>query len=308
MPHALHYTGQPLDRADHLREADIATLLSGPRLRVLPLWRGRHPVGPDGLPLWRAVPETPNPVFLGRDAAGWTWAAEDLSHLSAADPDAGERGPGPLDELPAQTRWLDLRAFGVMLPAALAATLAYARGILFWHAGHRFCGRCGASTEPGKGGHIRLCSNPDCAAPSFPRTDPAVIMLVTDGDHCLLGRQEKWPEGMVSTLAGFVEPGETLEEAVAREVAEEAGVRVGRVTYRASQPWPFPSSLMLGFWAEAETTAIQIDTRELADARWFHRSDLHHMGEVEDGASGWKLPRRDSISRWLIETWRDGAP
>ncbi|WP_404382538.1 NAD(+) diphosphatase [Caenispirillum salinarum] len=308
MPHALHYTGQPLDRADHLREEDIRTLLSGDRLRVLPVWRGRHAVGPDRMPLWRTRPEpgpaAEAPVFLGRDAAGITWATEDLSARPPADPDDKDRGPGPLAGLEAEAQWLDLRTFGVTLPAALAATLAYARGMIFWHAGHRFCGRCGAPTEVGRGGHIRLCTNTDCAAPSFPRTDPAVIMLVTDGDRCLLGRQAQWPDGMVSTLAGFVEPGETLEEAVAREVMEEAGIRVGAVTYRASQPWPFPSSLMLGFWAAAETTAITVDERELAHAAWFHRDDLAAMGEVGDGAPGWKLPRRDSISRWLIETWR----
>lgn len=252
--------------------------------------------------------ETSEPVFLGRDAGGYTWVTEDISHLPAADRDDNDRGPGRLDGLTADVRWLDLRGFGATLPAGLAATLAYARGMAFWHAGHRFCGRCGAPTEIGRGGHVRICSDSSCAAPSFPRTDPAVIMLVTDGARCLLGRQEKWPQGMVSTLAGFVEPGETLEEAVAREVMEEAGVRVGRITYRASQPWPFPSSLMLGFWAEAETTEIVVDERELADARWFHRDELRAMGEVGDGLPGWKLPRRDSISRWLIETWRDQAP
>lgn len=140
MPHALHYTGQPLDRADHLRETDIRALLSGDRLRVLPIWRGRHPVDGAGTPLWRTAPETSEPVFLGRDAGGYTWVTEDISHLPAADRDDNDRGPGRLDGLTADVRWLDLRGFGATLPAGLAATLAYARGMAFWHAGHRFCG------------------------------------------------------------------------------------------------------------------------------------------------------------------------
>ena len=132
-------------------------------------------------------------------------------------------------------------------------------------------------------------------------------MLVTDGDHCLLARQSGWPEGALSTLAGFVEPGETLEEAVAREVLEEAGVPVREVRYRGSQPWPFPSSLMLGFQATAADTALRIDGVELEFARWVHRDELAGFGEWGDGSTGPKLPRPDSISRWLIETWRGGA-
>lgn len=172
MPHALHYTGQPLDRADHLREDDIRALLSGDSVRVLPMWRGRHAVGSDLMPLWRSRVETLEPIFLGHDAAGQTWAVEDFSNLPPATADDMNQGPGVLDDLPPDVRWLDLRSFGVSLAANLGALLAYARGMVFWHASHRYCGRCGSRTESGRGGHIRLCTNPDCAAPTFPRTDP----------------------------------------------------------------------------------------------------------------------------------------
>jgi NAD+ diphosphatase len=149
---------------------------------------------------------------------------------------------------------------------------------------------------------MRICGNPACGRSHHPRTDPAVIMLVHDGDHCLLGRQPSWPPGMHSTLAGFVEPGESLEDAVAREVSEEAGIRVTGIRYHSSQPWPFPSSIMLGFYARAATTAIQVDGLELESAGWFHRDQLLNSPENEQ----FHLPRRDSISWRLIETWMRG--
>jgi len=182
--------------------------------------------------------------------------------------------------------------------------LAQTRGFAFWHRNHRFCGACGSPTDSRQGGHVRACANPDCGKQHFPRTDPAVIMLITrpgpDGGACLLGRQAVWPRGMVSTLAGFVEPGETLEQAVAREVEEESGIVVdlASVSYRASQPWPFPSSLMLGYRATAVTTEIDESIEELEEARWFTRGQLPQIEEM-----GYRLPRVDSIARWLIEEW-----
>ena len=191
-----------------------------------------------------------------------------------------------------------------------AALLAYARGLMHWHRGHVFCGLCGNPTESHDGGHLRRCTNAEDPHNHFPRTDPAVIMLVShdnpqgNGPACLLGRQSRWAEGMYSTLAGFVEPGETLEEAVAREVLEESGVRVTNVEYKASQPWPFPSSLMLGFRARAETAEIEIDDREIEDAQWFRPEEVRSFGEWGTAPPGEKrLPRKDSISRWLIEGW-----
>ncbi|SOD98966.1 NAD+ diphosphatase [Caenispirillum bisanense] len=297
-----HYTGAPLDRADHLRE-DAARFLSGPDVRILPFWQGRHALDAAGAPVWRRTPLGEAAVFLGL-AGDTAWFMEDLSHLPAVDGEDRDLGPGTAAEVPAAARWIDLRGFGNTQPRDVAGVLAYGRGLMFWHQNHRFCGRCGAPTEVRKGGHQRQCTNADCAAPHFPRTDPAVIMLVSDGDRVLLGRQAWWPPGALSTLAGFVEPGETLEEAVAREVQEEAGVVVRDVVYRGSQPWPFPSSLMLGFWATAETTDIHIDRQELETACWVHRDELAGFGEWGDGTDRPKLPRADSISRWLIETWR----
>lgn len=198
--------------------------------------------------------------------------------------------------------WADLRRYGPGLAEDLAATLAYGRGMAYWHQRTRFCGVCGAPTLSAEGGHVRRCTNPECGAPHFPRTDPAVIMLVIDETgpepRALLGRQAMWQPGMMSTLAGFVEPGESLEEAVRREVWEEVGVRVGAVSYRASQPWPFPSSLMVGFRAEALTTEITVDPTEIESARWFTLSELRDPAIAQHVA-----PRPDSIARRLIEEW-----
>src|SRR5262249_47246584 len=152
---------------------------------------------------------------------------------------------------------------------------------------------CGSATESVDAGHVRRCSNAACATQHFPRTDPAVIMLVTDGDRALLGRQRSWPAGQHSTLAGFVEPGESLEDAVAREVFEETGIRVAEVRYHSSQPWPFPSSIMLGFTAKALTTEITIDPDEIEAAAWFDRRFLLNPPDDDE----FRLPRRDSIAR-----------
>ena len=178
--------------------------------------------------------------------------------------------------------------------------MAHARGLIYWHQRHRFCSLCGSPAEIRDAGHMRRCGNADCAAEHFPRTDPAVIMLVADGDRCLMGRQAEWPTGLYSTLAGFVEPGESLEEAVAREIWEEAGITVRDVRYHSSQPWPFPASLMLGFYATATSTEISLNRDELDDARWFHRNDLRNPGE------GMRLPRQTSISRRLLDDWLAG--
>jgi len=204
----------------------------------------------------------------------------------------------PLPLLPSGLgTFTDLRAVAGLLPPGDASMLAHARGLMHWRTRTRFCGVCGAACEPRSAGNVMQC--PSCNAQHFPRTDPAVIMLVVHGDSCLLGHSHRFPNvSMYSTLAGFVEPGESLEEAVAREVAEETSVRVGTVRYHSSQPWPFPASIMLGFYAVAETTAIRIDPAELKDARWFTREELRNHA-----ALGFSLPRVDSIARRLIEDW-----
>ena len=188
-----------------------------------------------------------------------------------------------------------LRYLGTRLPLDEANLVAHARALVLWHASQSYCGICGSEARPDAGGNTRRCINPDCGREIFPRTDPAVIVLVHDGERCLLGRQASWPEHRYSTIAGFVEPGESLEDAVRREVFEETNVRVGAVRYHSSQPWPFPSSLMLGFMAEAKTSDILLNDGELDDAQWFTREQLRSDFP--------KLPFRISIARRLVDHW-----
>jgi NAD+ diphosphatase len=191
----------------------------------------------------------------------------------------------------------ELRPLTSLLPAEDAGLLAYARALSIWRAHHRFCSACGAAMRPERAGHVLRCSSAQCGAESFPRIDPAIIVLVSDGDRVLLGRQASWPRGRYSTIAGFVEPGESLEDAVAREVQEETGAAVRDIVYHSSQPWPFPSSLMIGFHARADSRApVRLDG-ELEDARWFTREALA-SGEPP-------LPPSQSISYRLIRGWVD---
>jgi NAD+ diphosphatase len=202
----------------------------------------------------------------------------------------------------AMVRFADLRQIGARVERREGALLALARAMMFWHARHRYCGLCGSPTRSEEAGHMRRCTNAACNTMHFPRTDPAVIMLVTHGDRALMGRSKNFVAGMYSTLAGFVEPGESLEDAVTREVREETGIEVGAVHYHSSQPWPFPANIMLGFHAEALTTEITVDYGELEDARWCERGWL--LSHRDDDS--FRLPRRDSIARRLIEDWLHG--
>ncbi len=194
--------------------------------------------------------------------------------------------------------WLGLREAATQLPAAEASLFAYARAMLTWHRASRHCGACGALTLLRPGGRARRCSNEACARDHFPRTDPAIIVLVEHQGRCLLGRQASWAPKRFSTLAGFVEPGETLEDAVRREVAEEAGVRVGTCSYRSSQPWPFPGSLMIGFRAEAEDASLKLGD-ELAEAAWFGAEEL--VSAVAARSIGIAPPL--SVAYQLIKEW-----
>lgn len=308
----LNYSGLPLDRAANQRrdEAWVAKHLGHEGTLILPVWRGLNlvrlgdsrppeavfPTGPKGRAL---MAEADALVILGvhQETA---YVAADISTLDETEVSA-RAGENVFE---------DLRRVGALMAGDQGALLAYARGMVHWHQRHRFCGVCGEPTESRDGGHVRICSNEDDAHMHFPRTDPAVIMLIAHDDPegrgpaCLLGRQKKWVDGMFSTLAGFVEPGETLEEAVAREVFEESAIRITDVRYQASQPWPFPSSLMLGFRAKAITTEINVDPRELEDARWFTPDELKAFGEWGDEPPRKnRMPRKDSISRRLIDDW-----
>ncbi|MCC7274347.1 MAG: NAD(+) diphosphatase [Alphaproteobacteria bacterium] len=297
------YASSGLDRVSHLRrDADwLAARLADPSSRIQPVWRSQSFVAPGERPAagWLS------PIDLGEHvAAGATVAllglyegiahfALDLSHVEDPGADATLAGRGA---------FMDLRRVGPLLGHAEGGMLAYARGILHWHSRHRFCGVCGSPTVATDAGHQRRCTDAACNASHFPRTDPAVIMLVHRGDRCLLGRQPHFPPGMHSTLAGFVEPGESLEDAVAREVREETGILVDEVSYHSSQPWPFPASIMLGFHARAVTDALEIDGNELEGAAWFERRWILNHG----GDDGFRLPRPDSIARRLVEDWLKG--
>ena len=285
------YTGSPLDRASHRRkdEAWIAEALADPATRFVPVWRGRNLLrpSPDGLP------EAAFPT--GLDVQGHPWAflghADGVAHV-ALDLSADEQPPLPSGS----GDFTELRSAGAGLPAEQAAILAHARGLMHWRSQHRFCGKCGTACEPGSAGNALTCTG--CGQHHFPRTDPAVIMLVEREGRVLLGRAPRFPAAMYSTLAGFVEPGESLEEAVVREVAEETGIAIGQVRYHSSQPWPFPGSVMLGFYADALTEQITLDPEELTDARWFSRAELR-----DPKAHDFALPPGTSIARRLIEDW-----
>ena len=294
----------PLDRAHLLRQSqeDLQGALAHPEARVHLVWRSKSLVVP-GEPKAafvepRRLGEFLDEViehalerllFLGVQQETPTFAL-DVSHVD--DP------TGLTDALGGE--FSDLRQLGAILPSEDANLMAYARALATWHHNHRHCGRCGTRTQREQGGHLRKCTNPDCGQQGFPRTDPAVIMLVHDGeDRCLLGRQASWPSGVMSTLAGFVEPGESLEMAVAREVEEEAGIRVLEAEYHSSQPWPFPLSIMLGFWARATYAPVSVDPGELEEARWFTRDELLQAKAMRE----LRLPPPMSIARRLVDDW-----
>jgi NAD+ diphosphatase len=274
------FSGAALDRAsvERRRPEWLAERRADPRARAVQM--SERGIWLDGSRLLLAAPSD-EAVFLG--IAGDTpLFADDVS------------GTEPREGRPA-----GLREAATELPAAEAALAAYAGSLLAWHRRHRFCANCGAPTEPRDAGHERHC--PACDAHHFPRADPVVIVRVTDDrDRLLLGRQGRWPEGRFSLLAGFVEPGETLEEAVRREVAEESGVELGEVSYIASQPWPFPSSLMLGFSALALGGDPAPGDDELAEVRWFEREEVERAARGEGELA---LSPPYSIARRLIDAW-----
>ncbi len=241
-------------------------------------------------------------VLLGQSADGPVFAVLlDPESIEASAPTEGQPTlfcvPGRTDVAVRDLRSLATEA---LLSHDLVGQLGQAKSILHWHAKHRFCSACGTPSLPAQAGWRRDC--PACGTSHFPRTDPVVIMLATHGDRCLLGRQPRFPAGMYSALAGFLEPGETMEAAVRREILEESGIRIGKVTYLASQPWPFPASLMMGCHAEALTTDITVDDVELEDARWFSRAEARAMlqGTHADGLSA---PKPVAIAHHILKAW-----
>jgi NAD+ diphosphatase len=285
--HAVNtFSGASLDRAGALRTDDawVEGLRADPRSRAIPVVRDGVLLGADGR--LARVPLEPGygaPLLLGLEADG--------SALFALDADGAEPSSG--------TRPVGLRDAAALLSQGEGGLVAQATGLVNWHRRHPRCSVCGEATEIAEAGYVRHC--PHCGATHHPRTDPVVIMLVTDGERALLGRQARWPPGRYSALAGFVEPGESLEEAVAREVREEAGIEIRAPRYQSSQPWPFPSSLMLGFVAEYAAGEPVARDQELEDVRWFSRRELE---EIRAGNSdGLGLPPPIAIARTLIDGW-----
>ncbi len=299
------FTGNPLNRASEKR-ADagwIEAKRRDPGTLILPMWRlmpfllgDEKSLEAAELGLFRpglceslAAPDAPC-VFLGLEGSQ-AFFALDIS--AAPDPAAG----GPLSGL---GHFRDARASAQLLPLKDAAIMGQAKAMIDWHQRHGFCARCGSATAAVDGGYRRIC--PNCNAEHFPRTDPVVIMLATYGEECLVGRGRHFPAGMYSALAGFVEPGETIEEAVRRELKEESGIDTGAVTYHTTQPWPFPSSLMIGCFAQALTRDLVVDDNELAEARWLDRATVRAVLSGERVEGLW-LPPPIAIAHHLIKAW-----
>jgi NAD+ diphosphatase len=280
------FTGSPLDRADHLRRdgAAIQAARMNPAARFLILEDLKPLMTEDGQDLfWARRSEVPSgtSIFLGMTQDG--------------DPRFAVDGKVD-DDIPAKA--VDARVAGATLADGRAAIVAQARSILDWHRRHGFCAACGAGTRLEKAGYSRLCEG--CGTEHFPRVDPVVIMLAEKDGKALVGRGANFPAGFFSALAGFVEPGESLEEAVARELFEEAGVRVSNVRFGASQPWPFPSSLMMGAIATADSFDLALDESEIAEARWVSREEVR---AALQGAADWKAPPPLAIAHWLLSSW-----
>jgi NAD+ diphosphatase len=286
------FSGSPVDRAG-ARRTDarwVAEQLADPRSRAILVIDDGVAVEDGRL---ARVPLAPahrrEPILLGIEHGAGA--------LFAVDASGTEPPPG--------TTAVGLRDAAATLSHADAGLVAQATGLVNWHRRHPRCAVCGERTEVAEAGYLRRC--PNCGAQHHPRTDPVVIMLVTDGDRALLGRQARWPPGRYSALAGFVEPGESLEEAVAREVLEEAGVEVGAVRYMSSQPWPFPTSLMIGCHAEALSREIIVDREELDDARWFEREEVAFM-LARQHPDGFTAPQPVAIAYHIIRAWvEDGV-
>ncbi len=302
------FAGNPLNRASEKRtDTDwIESKRRDPSSLVLPMWR-LEPflLGPEksGSPIELGLlrPGIADSlavagalcIFLGLDGDRAVFA---LDMTEADDP----ANVGPLSGL---GYFRDARMAAAMVSIKDAAIIGQAKALIDWHQRHGFCPRCGAPTKLMDAGYRRLCGK--CNAEHFPRVDPVVIMLATDGEACLVGRGKQFPPGMFSALAGFVEPGETVEEAVRRELMEEASVKVGEVTYYATQPWPFPSSLMIGCFAKAESRNAKVDENELAEVRWIERSVARELIEGKQ-VEGLRVPPPIAIAYHLIKTWALG--
>ena len=294
----LPFTGNPLDRrSDKRPDASwMAERLRG--VRVLPLWRLTVLTAGEKIFSAAAVPQAVIDPLAAADAACVFLGMDGEEALFALDVSAAENAA---EALKPYGEFRDLRAAAPLLRRNDLAILSQARAVIDWHQRHGFCSRCGAPSVIADAGWRRHC--PRCEADHFPRTDPAVIMLAICGEECLLARNVKWTDAFFSTLAGFVEPGESIEEAVRRESFEEAGLVVGRVDYFASQPWPFPASLMIGCYAECESKALKLDQTEIIDAQWF--SKARALDLIEGRIEGMRGPMSVAIAHHLIRNWAE---
>ncbi len=296
------FAGNALDRAANVRRdgAWLAAKRADPDTRFLAFWRlhallvKAEPPRLAWLDFERAgvaAPDAPM-VFLGLEGGDARFAI-DVSVLDPPEPFAAT----------ANAQFVEVRAAAQLVTVPESGILAQARALLDWHRRHRFCAVCSHPTVIAEGGYMRICSNAACTAQHFPRTDPVVITVIVQGDRCLLGRSARFPTQTYSALAGFMEPGESIEEAVRREVFEESGIHVGAVRYHSSQPWPFPASLMIGCFGEALSEAIAIDPVEIQDARWYSRDQVARALAGEDPETGLKLPQPLAIAHQLIRWW-----
>lgn len=309
MDYAFAFQPGELDRAAQLRAGDTAR--QDERARTLVFWRGKLLADAGGRPA--AVPldhpaladSREAPIFVGLTPAGprfaidlplWT-PFEDATTIGQFIDQSEQVHPGFPD-----ARFVEIRGLMPSLSRLDGECVATGKALLQWHAAHRFCANCGTPSGVESSGWVRKC--PQCGTQHFPRTDPVVIMVITHGDRLLLGRSPSWPERMYSLLAGFVEPGESIEAAVRREVFEESAIRVGPVRYVAAQPWPFPMSLMFGCYGEATSEAITIDPVELSDARWVSRDDVRRM--LAGTHPEINSPRPGAIAGALMEAWVNG--
>ena len=295
------YAGNRIDRRSEERDDDCArNALLDPAARLILVRDGRIVLAAreGGFDGYHAVAQC-EALAAKLDRAvllGWTADGPLLAAPCGLEADALPEGFKAID-------YRSVNSQGLLDPEGLGA-LAQAAALLAWHASHRFCSRCGTESEIRAGGYKRHC--PNCGAEHFPRTDPVAIMLAVKGERCLLGRSPHFPPGMYSALAGFIEPGETIENAVRRETLEEAGVRIGRVAYHASQPWPFPYSLMIGCYGEALDENVGFDSRELEDCRWFSRDEIRAI-LAGDTTSGVFVPPRAAIAHHLIRAWAEAG-
>lgn len=308
------FGGSGLDRAADIRgdEDKLDAAMADDRARSLVIWRGKPLLSGEGRDMLVRLPmdhplikasRTP-PIFMGKeddapifahDISGWTPETLDRDEMGSFIDRSEQQHP----DAPDDAAFVELRTVMTRLNARDAELIVTSKAMLSWHRSHRFCAKCGQESEMRQAGWQRTC--PACNTPHFPRTDPVVIMLITHGNRVLMGRSPGWPDGMYSLLAGFVEPGETMEAAVRREVLEETNVQIGKVGYLASQPWPYPSSLMFGCWGEAISDEITIDPVEIEHAEWFTRE------EIADAFAGrhpvLQPARKGAIAHFLLWNW-----